>query len=325
MGKRTLVLVIALGLAAGSAFLIWQYLTSVEDDLRGDLETVVVLRATERIAAGTTGEEAKALIGQGTAVAGDIAFEGSQILCLGAANNSSATVCDQNPRDLDVVLDGKLAVGPISKGQLITSEMFVTPAELNSTYLSEAVGANQVAIAVRLDDESGVGGFIRPGDHVNLLASAAVDISSLVELYKDPELRELITGVAPDPNPPTTFVEGEGEGVDTVTSFVETFPTTINFTQTVLQDLEVIAVGPDTIIDPLGLGLEPQQSQVVILLVTPEQAEEIEFSKQYTAVTLTLLPGEAAYNEFEAPGVVIDDLFDLLDRIREQIEASFGS
>ncbi len=322
MGKRTLVLVIALGLAAASAFLIWNYLTSVESDLRGDLETVVVFRATERIDAGTTGEEARGVITEGTAAAGDVAFEGSRILCLGVKDGTDASVCDQNPRDLESLLSGKLAVGPISQGQLITDEMFVTPAELNSTYLSEAVGANQVAIAIRTDDESGIGGFVRPGDRVNLLASAPVDISSLIDLYKDPELRELITGVAP---PETTAPVGTGENPDQVAQFVETFATTINFTQTVLQDLEVIAVGPDTSLDPLGSGLEPQGAQVVVLLVTPEQAEKIEFSKRYTSVTLTLLPGDAAYNEFEAPGVVVDDLFDLLDRIQEQVEASFGS
>jgi Flp pilus assembly protein CpaB len=322
MGKRTLVLVIALGLAAASAFLIWNYLTSVESDLRGDLETVVVFRATERIDAGTTGEEARGVITEGTAAAGDVAFEGSRILCLGVKDGVDASVCDQNPRDLETLLSGKLAVGPISQGQLITDEMFVTPAELNSTYLSEAVGANQVAIAIRTDDESGIGGFVRPGDRVNLLASAPVDISSLIDLYKDPELRELITGVAP---PETTAPVGTGENPDQVAQFVETFATTINFTQTVLQDLEVIAVGPDTSLDPLGSGLEPQGAQVVVLLVTPEQAEKIEFSKRYTSVTLTLLPGDAAYNEFEAPGVVVDDLFDLLDRIQEQVEASFGS
>ncbi|VAW03591.1 hypothetical protein MNBD_ACTINO02-2601 [hydrothermal vent metagenome] len=322
MGKRTLVLVIALGLAAASAFLIWNYLTSVESDLRGDLETVVVFRATERIDAGTTGEEARGVITEGTAAAGDVAFEGSRILCLGVKDGADASVCDQNPRDLETLLSGKLAVGPISQGQLITDEMFVTPAELNSTYLSEAVGANQVAIAIRTDDESGIGGFVRPGDRVNLLASAPVDISSLIDLYKDPELRELITGVAP---PETTAPVGTGENPDQVAQFVETFATTINFTQTVLQDLEVIAVGPDTSLDPLGSGLEPQGAQVVVLLVTPEQAEKIEFSKRYTSVTLTLLPGDAAYNEFEAPGVVVDDLFDLLDRIQEQVEASFGS
>lgn len=322
MGKRTLVLVIALGLAAASAFLIWNYLTSVESDLRGDLETVVVFRATQRIEAGTPGEDARGLIAEGTAAAGDIVFEGSTILCVGAKDGADVSICDQNPRDLNDVLAGKLAVGPISRGQLITDELFVTPAELNSTYLSEAVGANQVAIAIRTDDESGIGGFLRPGDRVNLLASAPVDISSLIDLYKDPELREVITGVAP---PDTTTPVGTEENPDQVAQFVETFATTINFTQTVLQDLEVIAVGPDTSLDPLGLGLEPQGAQVVVLLVTPEQAEKIEFSKRYTSVTLTLLPGDAAYNEFEAPGVVVDDLFDLLERIQEQVEASFGS
>jgi hypothetical protein len=56
--------------------------------------------------------------------------------------------------------------------------------------------------------------------------------------------------------------------------------------------------------------------------VTPEQAEKIEFASQYTNVSLSLIPsGEGTtYTQFEARGIIIDDLFSLIDRIREQFE-----
>ena len=42
MGRRTLVLVVALALAALSAFAVFNYLSSVEDDIRGDIAEVKV-------------------------------------------------------------------------------------------------------------------------------------------------------------------------------------------------------------------------------------------------------------------------------------------
>jgi Flp pilus assembly protein CpaB len=96
----------------------------------------------------------------------------------------------------------------------------------------------------------------------------------------------------------------------------------------VLQDIVVMAVGPDTRQAPKGTGLEPQGTQIIVLEVTPQQAEQIEFAKQYTSVALTLLPKDATYTPFESRGVVVDDLFDLLDRIEEQLQqvgASLGS
>ena len=61
MGRRTIVLVIAIVLAVVAAFAVWQYLTSVEDDIRKDITEVRVYRATELIAA-------RALMGIGGAL-----------------------------------------------------------------------------------------------------------------------------------------------------------------------------------------------------------------------------------------------------------------
>ena len=49
MGRRTIVLVVALALAALSAFAVFNYLNSVEDDIRGDIVEVKVFRATQGI------------------------------------------------------------------------------------------------------------------------------------------------------------------------------------------------------------------------------------------------------------------------------------
>ncbi len=330
MGKRSIVLFVALGLAVVSAFAVWQYLTSVEDRARADIQEVEVYRATEFLDLGTEGEIARAFIEESQALALSVAFTDSRILCTGPVvrdGSEDLTVCDGLPSDLNALLDSKVAAGPISAGQLITQDMFVLPAELNSVSLSEAIPANKVAISIRPEDEAVAGGFIRPGDHVNILASADVQLNQFLNVLKDPELRALILPPSESGTTTTTIPGGDpggdGEEVDPLAALADTFPSSIQFTQTVLQDVEVLAVGPDNTLQGLGTGLTPQTGSIIVLNVTPEQAEKIEFARNYTTVALSLLPKEGIYTPFEARGVVVDDLFTLLDRIQEQVE-QFG-
>jgi Flp pilus assembly protein CpaB len=330
MGKRSLVLIIALALAAVATFAVWQFLSTVEDEARAEVQEVVVYRATQLIETGTPVPEARDFIEESTALAPNAAFEGSQIVCDGPAEGSEAPVdvCGRNPR-LESVLDPiNVAAGPISAGQLITADMFVPPALLTDVKLSESIPQGKVAISFQPDAASTVGGFVRPGDRVNLLASAGIDLSQSTQLLQDPELRKLLLGEAAVPqDTPTTTAPPAGDGLDEepfdpVAALAETLPGTINFTQTVLQDVEVLAVGPDTRPSPLGTGLTPAGSQIVVLEVTPEQAEKIEYARQYTSVSLSLIPSgeDTVYSQFESRGIIVDDLFTLIDRIREQFE-----
>lgn len=330
MGKRSIVLFIALGLAAVSAFAVWQYLTNVEDRIRGDITEVEVFRAVEFIDTGTEGSVARPFISDSVALKDAVVFPGSRILCTGPVvrdGSEDLTVCDGLPGDLNTLLDSKVAAGPISAGQLITADMFVSPAELNSVSLSEAIPANQVAISIRPDADAVSGGFIRPGDRVNIIASANVQLNQFLDLLKDPDLRTLILGPGDPAATTTTTIPGTNneDPVDPIAAVAETFPSTIQFTQTVLQDIEVLAVGPDNTLQGLGTGLTPQTGAIVVFNVTPEQAEKIEFARNYTTIALSLLPSESPYTPFEARGVVVDDLFFLLDRITEQIEQLEGT
>ena len=333
MGKRSLVLIIALALAAVSAFSVWQYLTTVEDEARAEVQEVIVYRATELIETGTSVAEAEALIVESTALVEAVVFEGSAIACDGPAANSDAPLdaCGRNPR-IESVLDPiNVAAGPISAGQLVTSDLFVPPNLLSDIKLSESIPEGKVAISFRPSEESTVGGFVRPGDRVNLIASASVDLTQSTALLQDPELRKILLGeaaVAEDATAESDVDPVTGEPADdAVARLAQALPGSIDFTQTVLQDVEVLAVGPDTRPSPIGTGLEPAGAQIVVLEVTPEQAEKIEFAQQYTSVSLALIPsGENAsgqdkvYNPITSEGVIVDDLFTLIDRIREQFE-----
>ena len=325
MGRRTIVLVIALVLAAVSGFAIWRYLSSIESDIRADIAEVVVYRTTVTIEGGTSGEEALPLIEEGLALRESVVFEGSTVLCIGPAEQhqggGAEVDCPENPRDLEATLQGSVAAGPITAHQVITTDQWVSPAEIADIKLSESLEQGKVAIAFRPDEVSAVGGFIRPGDRINLMASTAVPINQFLAIVNNPALRELIlggafTGAGPDLSP-------DDEG-DTVADLANTLPGSMDFVQTFLQDVEVIAVGPDTLPARIPTGLTPQGSQIFVLQVTPQQAEIIQYAKDYTNVSTMLLPADVPYTPFDSIGVIIDDIFTLVDRIEAQLEGTLG-
>jgi len=338
MGRRTIVLVIAIVLAGVSGFAVWRYLSTVEQDVRADISEVRIYRATELIPTKTPGEEAQPTIEEAFALRESVVFPGSTVLCVGPkAENEGLdpTIygCPENPKDLTATLQGKVAAGPISAGQVVTTDQWIEIAAFEDVSLSSEIPQGKVAVGIRPDDVGSAGGFVRPGDHVNVIASASIQINSFLQLLEDPVLREAVlgsgfgqAGSTTTSTPPPTQDGGTTETpVDPVAGFAQTLPAQMDFTQTVLQDVEVLAVGADTPPNRLGSGLEPVGSQVIVLLVTPEQAEQIEYVRQYASVAMALLPSEVAYTPFDSTGVIVDDLFTLIDRIQAQVEAALGS
>lgn len=327
MGRRTLVLVIAVALAAISGFAIYQYLTGVEEDIRADISEVGVYRAEEAIASGLPGEEARPLIGESTALKESVAFSDSRILCTGPAGasagedpNSTEFGCPNNPSDLNVVLDGKVAAGPISIGQLISTDSFASAADLQQR-LKDAIAPGKVAISIETSIGTASGGFIRPGDNVNILASATLSPRDFLELISNDELRDLLIEIELDLEEEDTGETDPGEQQPAEDLSPQNLSGAIagsyDVTQTILQNIQVLAVGSDTRPAPLETGLVPVAG-VVVFEVTPEQAELIEYARQYTSIALSLLPS-GDYVEYDAQPIVVDDIFLLLDRISEEL------
>ena len=80
----------------------------------------------------------------------------------------------------------------------------------------------------------------------------------------------------------------------------------------------MLAVGADTRPAPLSTGLEPLAG-IVVFEVTPQEAEQIEYARQYTSLALSLLPKNGDYVPYDAQPVVVDDIFLLLDRIQAEL------
>ncbi len=344
MTRRTVVLLVALALAALASFSVWRYLRNVESDVRAGVSEVVVWRATSFIEEGASGSVAAAAIERSTDLATNVDFPGSTIVCAGPANRDAPdvdfTICQDNPDNLDVVLAGSFAAGPISAGQLITTEMFVAASEIDVEKLSVEIPPGKVAIAINPGNVGSVGGFIKPGDHVNVIATFNVDMSSLNALLANPDTREFLLanldlgGLIGTTEPVVVPTEEGGVQVvepapDPLGEYANALPDRIEFTQTILQDVNVIAFGKETAATPAAPVEEAEdpgadEEIVVVLEVTPEDAEKIEFARQRATLGLALLPAEGPYAEIEARGATVDDVFDLIDRIREQLEALNG-
>lgn len=296
MGRRALVLVVALLLAGVAAFAIFQYLTGVEEDILAGQQQVPVFRAVQPIAEGTSGNIVLSSPGQ----LYQESLEQQEDLPADAITTQE---------QLQSVLQNRVAAGPISQNAILTQSQWVEET-VEVTPLRELIGEGLQAITIDPGLIQGVNGFVEPGDRVNVIVS--VDI----------EARLIPSEAPPDFGIPT---EGEpigGEGTP------EEQTVTVPYTRFVLQGVPVLAVGRDTrpledqpveVTVPVAGGAEGEEVQQIVsvytLEVTPEQAERLVFALDNGSIYLTLVPED--FVEITTKGITIESLFegDLVENI----------
>ena len=153
MGRRTLLLVASLVVAALGTLLIFAYVRSADERALEDQEPVEVLVAETRIKAGTTGAAALA--------AG--AFERRKIprsaLIEGALN-------DTRP------IERLVAVADIYPGEQIITAKFAQSGETSIL----PIPAGDIAISVQLGDPQRVAGFVQPGSDIVIFVSGGLQV-----------------------------------------------------------------------------------------------------------------------------------------------------
>lgn len=304
MGRRTIVLVVALLLAGLSAFAIWQFLTGVEDDVKADIVLVDVFRASERIAAGVDGALVLPLI--------EASQENQEFL-------PPAAIVDQDVLN-QLFIAGAVTTGPISEGAVITTDMIQDADEIEIPRLSDTIADGRVAVAISPSQVAAVGGFVRPGDRVNIVATTAVDVSRFLETITDEDLRAFFFGEEQATTTTTTIpIEDGGPAITPEEALAAATPQIFDYTETVLQDLEVLAVGAFVREAPgEQAGLAPLGGEVLVFEVTVEQAERIIWIDRFTDVTLVLVP--EGYTPVETEGVTGDDIFTIIERLQRELE-----
>jgi Flp pilus assembly protein CpaB len=298
MGRRAIVLLVALILAGLAAWAVWNFLDGIRSDAEADQVQVTVFRATEPIAEGADGA---------------ILLSGEDLL----AESTEETIdlpadAITTQEQLNSILTGRVAAGPISQNAIITVSQW-TEVTVDVTPLSELIPSGKQAITIGLDNIRGVNGFVEAGDRVNLIVT--LDIQA-----------DVIPADFPTLDPDTgTETPGEEETV------------TVTYTRYVLQGLPVLAVGRDIRPDedaPTVIDVEPApgtegtvdgeateedlgNDTVFVLEVTPEEAERLTFAFENGSMWMTLVPED--FVAVETNGVIIDTLFggNLLDDIFE--------
>jgi pilus assembly protein CpaB len=204
MGRRTLLLIAALVVAALGTVLVFLYANNARNEGLANQELVQVLVAKSTIEVGTTGAAASA--------AG--AFEQQEIP---RVNVVPGALSDATP------LADLAAIAPIFAGQQIIAAQWGSTGQ--TTGLSIPDG--KIALSVQLGDPERVAGFIAPGSTVAIFATGGPKVQALLSNVP-------VIGVGPSGSVPTTSTDGTTNGN------VEQIPTAILTLAVTQQEAEKI-------------------------------------------------------------------------------------
>ncbi len=163
MGRRAIVLVIALALAGVAAFAIFQYLQGIEDEIRAGEEEIPVFRAVQAIAEGTEGS---------------FVLQGGETLYTASTEQRNDLPADAITSDAELrdVLTGRVAAGPVSQNGVLTRNQWVA-LSVQITPLAELLTPGTQAITISSGQVQGVNGFVEPGDLLNAIITLDIDFN----------------------------------------------------------------------------------------------------------------------------------------------------
>jgi pilus assembly protein CpaB len=267
---RIISTIAAVVFAAIAGVLVWKYLTNADDRAQKDKHLVPVLVAKSQIPRGKLFDDAL----------NEQLFETKQI------PNDSLPPNYIKPESNDALLavyKGKVAAATIYTGTPLVSDQWIGAAQIIST-VSGAIPKGSQAITLSLDQNHAVGGFVTPGDSINVLLNFAVTgpagetSSHKATAFLLPGLKVLAVGSS------TVIPQAGGTNPTSNTS-----------------------AGASTTTVP-----QNQPSSLITVQVTPRQAEQIVQGTTLGTVWLSLNPPGFTAGQFQSPTEIIDqiNLFD---------------
>jgi len=159
--RRTLILAASIIVGALGAFLLYNYVSGVEDKANEGTQLVSVYLVSQPIARGTSGNEAAAYIKKDS-----------------IPRKAVPANAIRNPEDIS----GKVALYALSPNAVVLNDMFVDPSDPNarqsfSERLTRINNEDQVAISIQVDVTRGVAGLIQPGDFINIMIRRVSEVS----------------------------------------------------------------------------------------------------------------------------------------------------
>lgn len=198
MGRRTVLLIAALVVAALGAALVWMYANRADERAQADAAPVEVLVATAGISAGTSGS---AISQAGTA----------ELRTLPAASVPAGALSDLTPvADL-------VTLGSVFPGQVLLQPMFGNVQEASGGL---TLPPGTMAVAVQLGDPQRVAGFVQPGSEVAIFStSEAEEGGSQTDLLLE---RVPVVAVGPTSVSTTTTTAESGSNTEEIPTAILT-------------------------------------------------------------------------------------------------------
>ena len=218
---------------------------------------------------------------------------------------------------VDTYADPALVVGQVVrhtvlKGQALKASDFATTT--GSAALADIAGSlksGHVAIALSVDDLKGVGGFVQQGDYVDVILATKAPV--VIDLSKLPGAGTSGSNGSSDTAPFQSVADAAdltsvkvlvqnvqvlGKGGVTATTTGSTSGSTSS--------------GSDNQVDP-ATGQPVTNSAIVVLSVTPQQAEIIRYGQAAPDASLALVlraPGDTAAQDVATSGITLRELVD---------------
>jgi pilus assembly protein CpaB len=145
-----LILLGAIAVGVVAALLLFNYVRGIEDRANDNAKRVDVFVAKDDVPQGTPGDTATA---DGSVGTSKIPQEFRPATAITSADE----------------IVKKVAVFDIAPGTVIVQDMFVDPSQTQISFRARLKNPDHVAISISIDQVRGVGGFLVPGDDVNML------------------------------------------------------------------------------------------------------------------------------------------------------------
>jgi Flp pilus assembly protein CpaB len=238
-------LVAAIVVAALATYVLLNYVRGVEEKAKPNPVSVYMI--SDEIKRGTPGVDVKSTLIKKAVIP--------------AEYRPDTVVADLNE------LDGKVAVIDLKPNQILVQGMFVEGERLNTSFKDKITGDN-VAVALSFDTVRAVGGYVKPGDEVNLLMVDAVSGTT--------------SGTTATATPTGGAAPSGG------TAAVQAARTQgLNYENDVryfYQKVRILAIGADVLRSPgetaatptaAGAVEGPTQGGVIVFLVPPDVAQRL--------------------------------------------------
>jgi len=258
--RRTLILVIAIAVGAFAGFALLNYVRGIEDDKYAGTETVDVLIATQDIPAGTPASEALQMTEQQRIP--------QEIL-----------PTTYLPPDAKEDVAGLITLNDIPAQQIIVQGFFVDPTVTQVSY-QNSLPEGHVAMALSIPQVNAVGGWLQPGDKVNIMARHDNQACGAGQEEGDAD-----DPAVPDPDATDVLIYCS-------------YP---NAARYVFQQVEILSVGDRQAVQPgeetTDTGLTRAGGTIIFQLTN--EAAQILASVEEADLVLTLLPAE--YEAYPLP------------------------